>query len=102
MTRTVAAQKPVVRSEAPMGRTFLKRHSVRPNLCWRSQPSRAASLLCSVLDSGAQSASGPDISQPHLRCAVRMLMIASAAWANIAGRLWVAFHQRQGEGERNR
>jgi hypothetical protein len=100
MTRTVATQKPVVRSEAPMGRTLLKRHSVRPTLCWRSQPPGAVSLLCSVLDSGAQSSSGPDLSQPHLRCTARMLMIA--AWANIAGRRWVALHQRHGEGERNR
>jgi hypothetical protein len=33
------------------------------------------------------------LSQPHLRYTARLLMIASAAWANIAGRLWVAFHQ---------
>jgi hypothetical protein len=102
MTRTVATQKPVVRSEAPMGRTLLKRHSVRPTLCGRSQPSRAASLLFSVLDSGAQSSAGPDLSQPHLRGTVRMLTIASAAWANIEGRRWVALHQRHREGERNR
>lgn len=45
------------------------------------------------LVTGIEAAIHALLSQPHLRYTARLLMIASAAWANIAGRLWVAFHQ---------
>jgi hypothetical protein len=54
------------------------------------------------LMTGIEAAIHALLSQPHLRYIARMLMIASAAWANIAGRLWVAFYQHHYEGERNR
>ena len=54
------------------------------------------------LVTGIEAAIHALLSQPHLRYTARLLMIASAAWANIAGRLWVAFHHIIEQGERNR
>lgn len=44
------------------------------------------------LVTGIEAAIHALLSQPHLGYIARLLMIA-AAWANVAGRLWVVFYQ---------